>query len=235
MNAVSYNRLTLLKIIAVLAMIIDHYNKFLNDGENAVMFGIGRIALPIFLFVLGYNLAHIKPEHMLRIIRRLMFFGLLAIPAYNAMGGGILWGWWPLNVLFLLAGLVSVVYLWSPVDKLNRWRQLLLRTGAVLVFLMTGLVAEFWFFGLFLGLYIYRLFSLGENAEKWRIAIRLLGVLISLLILGVVNGNQWALASVPVIALVLALPEVRLPRGKWFFYWFYPAHLVALWVVKVYI
>lgn len=233
MGRFSYNDLTLLKIIAVVAMIIDHYNKFLNAGQNQIMFGIGRIALPIFLFVLAYNLANIKPEKMPTIFKRLVVFGCMAMLPYNAMGGGILWGWWPLNVLYLLAGLVAVAYLLKvPVASL--WQAHLCKLGAVLAWFAFGLTAEFWWFGLNLGIFLFWLFSLGENDPKWKKWLVGAGAAACLVSLGFVNGNQWALASIPVIALVLSLPVGQLPRGKWFFYWFYPAHLAALWVAKIY-
>lgn len=48
--------------------------------------------------------------------------------------------------------------------------------------------------------------------------------------------RQQALATLlalPIIYLtIVACQNIRLPRMKWFFYWFYPGHLVALFLIK---
>jgi hypothetical protein len=51
-------------------------------------------------------------------------------------------------------------------------------------------------------------------------------------LLCLINGNLWALVAAPLVLLVLWMPVGNLPRCKWFFYWFYPAHLCALWLVQ---
>ena len=46
-----------LKWLGIGLMTLDHMNKFLNGGQSAFIFDLGRIALPLFGFVLAYNLA----------------------------------------------------------------------------------------------------------------------------------------------------------------------------------
>lgn len=249
MLQITNDRLTLLKLLAVASMVIDHYNKFANPDYSQIMFSVGRLALPIFVFVLAFNLSRIEAAKMPRIALRLILFGLLAIPAYNAMGGTILGGWWPLNVLFLLAGMVGVAYLVSvPVER--AWPRYLCRIAAVLLFLLAGALAEFFWAGLGLGLVVWRLFVLfsrGENkgkgalrfgyASAFRAADREELIFLaaagaaSMVLLCLVNGNAWALAAIPIVLVALSLPVGKLPRFKWFFYWFYPAHLWALMLV----
>jgi hypothetical protein len=236
MLRITNDRLTLLKLLAVASMVIDHYNKFSNPEYSQIMFSVGRIALPIFVFVLAFNLSRIEADKMPTIAARLVFFGLLATPAYNSMGGTILGDWWPLNVLFLLAGLVGVVYL-VTVPVARRLRLYGYRALAVLLFVFVGALAEFFWVGLGLGLVAWRvfvLFSRGENTgDKGRGEIALLSLAAAVLtaLLCLINGNGWALAAIPVVLAVLWFPVVKLPRFKWFFYWFYPAHLCALWLI----
>ena len=236
MLRITNDRLTLLKLLAVASMVIDHYNKFANPDYSQIMFSVGRLALPIFVFVLAFNLSRIEAAKMPRIAARLVFFGLLATPAYNSMGGTILGGWWPLNVLFLLGGLVGVVYLLTlPVAR--RWPLYGYRFLAILLFIFVGALAEFFWVGLGLGLVAWRvfvLFSRGENmGDKGRGEIAFLSIAAAVLtaLLCLINGNAWALAAIPVVLVVLWLPVGKLPRFKWFFYWFYPAHLCALWLI----
>lgn len=46
------------------------------------------------------------------------------------------------------------------------------------------------------------------------------------------NGNGWALAALPLIVVASRL-DLRVPRLKWAFYAFYPAHLAALWLIRI--
>jgi len=236
MLRITNDRLTLLKLLAVASMVIDHYNKFANPDYSQIMFSVGRLALPIFLFVLAYNLSRIEAAKMPKIAVRLVLFGLLATPAYNAMGGTIMGGWWPLNVLFLLAGLVGVVYLLT-VPVARSWQRYGCRVLAVLLFLLAGALAEFFWVGLGLGLVAWRVFVLFSRGEIQRdkgrgeIALLSLAAVVLTALLCLINGNAWALAAVPLVLVVLWLPVGKLPRFKWFFYWFYPAHLCALWLI----
>jgi hypothetical protein len=50
--------------------------------------------------------------------------------------------------------------------------------------------------------------------------------------LAVVNGNAWSLAAIPIV-LAASRVTLRLPRLKWAFYAFYPAHLLVLLVVRL--
>jgi hypothetical protein len=47
----------------------------------------------------------------------------------------------------------------------------------------------------------------------------------------IINRNFWALAAIP---LILAATQVRLtvPRTRFAFYVYYPAHLAALWAIR---
>lgn len=47
-----------------------------------------------------------------------------------------------------------------------------------------------------------------------------------------VNGNPWALAAVP-IAIGASRVIISIPRLRWFFYSYYPAHLVVLWLIRI--
>lgn len=235
---ISNDHLTLLKLLAVISMVIDHFNKFANPEYSQSMFALGRLALPLFVFVLAFNLARIEATKMPAIAGRLVFFGILAIVPYNAMDGAIFAGWWPLNVLFMLAGLVGVVYLLIvPVSR--PWARHACHFGAVLLFLVVGAIAEFFWVGIGLGLVAWRAFRLFSRRETKQGRVLGEGVLLILaaavcfVLLNLINGNAWALAALPLILVLLLLPCPKLPRLKWFFYWFYPAHLWALWLIGI--
>lgn len=66
-----------------------------------------------------------------------------------------------------------------------------------------------------------------REATSTRMLMGFLGTLS----LSVVNANAWALAAIPVVWATSKV-SLRLPRSKWLFYVFYPAHLGVLLAVK---
>ena len=96
----SSGTLETLKWLALLLMTLDHVNKHLLHASVPELFAAGRLALPLFGFVLGYNLA--RPGALVnggysRTARRLAIFGTIATIPFIALGG-LGWGWWPFNV-----------------------------------------------------------------------------------------------------------------------------------------
>ncbi len=178
------------------------------------------VAQELWGLALAYNLARpgvIEGEAGRRVIVRLALFGAAATPAYMALGK-LSWGWWPLNVmaLFLVAAVVLRLVVQGGTTR---------RAMAAIVFVVAGSVVEFWWFGLG---------TIGAawrycKAPTWQNAALLTAAVATL---GLVNGNQWALAALPVAA-VIARIKARIPRTGRFFYWFYPLHLSAILVLTI--
>ena len=77
-----------LKWIALVLMTGDHVNKYLFNGTIPALFNAGRVALPLFIFVLAYNLARpgtLERGAYPRTMKRLALFGVLATPAFIAL------------------------------------------------------------------------------------------------------------------------------------------------------
>ena len=205
-----------LKWLAVALMVIDHINKFVFKDAVPNMFVLGRVAMPLFAFVLGYNLARpgaLQNGAYKRVFNRLVVFGALSVVPH-ALLNTLVWGWWPVNIMFTLA--VSVLVVWlldrgGPVPVI----------GACLAFVFGGALVEFWWPAVAACVFVWAYF-------KTPAAGYAAGFVASLLALYFVNGNFWALMALPVI---LAAHAWRwpLPRMKWFFYGFYPLHFVLIW------
>lgn len=209
-----------LKWLALLFMTGDHVNKYLFNDTMPLLFDAGRLALPLFAFVLGYNLARpgtLERGVYGRAIKRLALFGLLATPAFVGLGG-LAAGWWPLNILFTLLVATATMYL----IELGEKRHLV---AAALVFLAGGSLVEFWWPALTICLAVW-----------WyckRPALPALLLLIAACAsLWFINGNAWALVALPLVAAAMHV-DVRVPRLRWVFYAFYPLHLVALWLIRI--
>lgn len=207
-----------LKWLALVLMTLDHTNKYVFAEKLPYLFEAGRIVMPLFVFVLAYNLA--RPGGMergvyLRTIKRLALFGMLATPAFIGLGG-LLAGWWPLNIMFALLVMTFSIYM------LDR-RTIDGYIVAGIVFIVAGSSVEFWWPGIAIGIAVWS-YCKTPNLGSIFIAI------VALAALRIINGNDWALAVIP-IAVLGCFVTVPMPRFQWAFYIFYPFHLSVLWAI----
>jgi TraX protein len=167
--------------------------------------------------VLGYNLGRpldvVRKAHK-RLGLRLALFGVIASIPFIALNK-LAWNWWPLNIMFTL--LVSVLVSWCLDMKTNRGFIL-----AFVVFLIGGALVEFWWPAIAGCLFVRSYF---RRPTFWPFY----GFVMCVASLYFINGNLWALVALPAIALASKFVKWPVPRAKWFFYGFYPAHLGAIW------
>jgi len=192
-------------------MALDHINKYMLGESSAALFALGRMVMPLFGFVLMFNLA--RPGALaaglhVRIMKRLAVFGMLAAPAF-----AMLVGWWPLNILFTLFLATLIVWLWERGGRLRV-------AQAAAAFVLGGAFVEFWWPGLLccLAAWAYCRRPDAVRFVYWALAIALLFV---------INRNLSALAVLPLIWGATQV-DMSLQRQRWLFYGFYPAHLIAL-------
>ena len=79
-----------LKWLGVVLMTLDHINKYFFNATLPGVFELGRLTMPIFGFVLAYNLA--RPGCLAkgvygRTMKRMALYGLLATPFYTPWRG----------------------------------------------------------------------------------------------------------------------------------------------------
>ena len=209
-----------LKWLALALMTGDHVNKYLFNGTLPFLFEAGRLALPIFVFVLAYNLARpgaFERGAYTRTMKRLAVFGAVASLPFIALGG-LAAGWWPLNVLFTLLVVTACAYL------VEQGRPLHL-VGAGLVFLVGGGLVEYWWPAVAFGLAVWSY----RKRPTWAAAAV---ALLACAALWFINRNLWALASLPLL-LVASRVDLPMPRLRWAFYAYYPLHLAALWLIRI--
>ena len=215
----SSGSLETLKWFAVILMTVDHVNRYLFHDSVSGMSAVGRLAMPIFAFTLAYSLASppaIANGVHLRVMRRLAPFALISCIPFVALND-LIQGWWPLNILFsLLVGTGVVALLESEIKYRNAL--------AFLLFILGGSVVEYWWAGLAVFLFSWR-FSKSPNV------IDLAGLIIAMGLLGNLNGNQWALAALPLIFMATKV-EIKVPRVKHALSAYYPLHLSCLWLIS---
>lgn len=217
---VSNGTIEALKWLALALMSGDHINKYLLNGTVPWLYDAGRLAMPLFVFVMAYNLARpgaLENGIYRRTMLRLMIFGMLATPAFIALGG-LVNGWWPLNILFTLFVLAATLRL-IEIGSLKGY------LAACLVFAVGGAFVEFWWPSVALGVAIWS-YRRQPSLLALACAVGALGSL------GYINGNQWAMASALFLP-IAPLLNLPVPRARWFFYLFYPVHLSLIWLVRI--
>ena len=135
-------------------------------------------------------------------------FGLLAAPFHAALTDG-----GPLNILLTFAAAVVVLDLAESGH----------RVAAVGIFAAAGALVEYGWPGIGLVLAVRWLYV----QPSWE---RAGWVLVATACLWPYNGSHAALWALPLVLLASGLAP-SLPRLRWAFYWFYPLHLVAFWLL----
>jgi len=195
-----------LKWLGVVLMTGDHINTVLFARGVPILYDLGRIAFPLFALVMAYNLARPGAD-ILRTAQRLAVFALVTTPAYAVSVGGA--HLLPLNVLHTFAAAAVIVYLGQ--------RQPL---AALIVFVLAGTVVDYAWPGL--GLIVA-----GTSYFATRSCVSAVSALLALASLAAINGNFWALAALPVVA-IASLSAPALKRAPRAFYGYYLGHLTVL-------
>lgn len=211
-----------MKWFALLLMLADHINKHFFNAKLPGVLEAGRLCFPLFGFVLAYNLARpgaFASGAYLRVLSKLMIFGLLATPFYMALGG-LIQGWWPMNIMFTLFAATAVIYL---IDSGCIAKRIL----AAIVFFCGGFFVEYFWMGI--------VFCVGAwwfcRTASPAATVFFIAAIFSLY---AANNSFWAVAALPLIFYAPKL-DFKVPRFRYAFYAFYPAHLAALFVFKVFL
>ena len=214
----------LAKWLAIVAMVIDHYGKIVEQDLFEPTHAIGRIAFPLFAAIIGMRLA-LRPDLAVTYVKRLLPWAIVSQPVFIFVGRD----WYDGNILLtLLAGVVAFMLA----------RQFGEKQRALALFGLALLLPIAWFCEFSaIGVAIIPITAL---LAAWQ---RKAGLLAAGPLGVVSNGSfAWAPLSVLDVFAVLATPiialsirnTVALPRfPAFFFYGFYPAHLLALHVIDV--
>ncbi len=222
-----------LKLWACLFMLIDHAGVAFFD-DNLLMRGIGRLSMPIFAFVLveGFRRTH----NLANYFARLILLGLLsqpiymyAFPDYPGLG---------LNILFTLAlGLLML--------------QGYAKSGSVWIVAVAAVLAETanLDYGSFAVLLIFVLYRWDGHTRNGLLRLLLLPIgwqvlrrLIHTLAVTGFGNPELFLPLLPTFVtgalawfagfFIAAYNQQAGRQGKYWFYLFYPAHLLAICWLK---
>lgn len=238
-----------LKWVAIAAMLIDHTAAVLGGWLpplcSGLMRDVGRIAFPIFAYGIAQGCVYTHSAR--RYLGRLLLFAVLSeIPYRLALRAGSL-AFGLFNVFFtLLAGAACCQLVKFCRSKGRRWAWAAVVPVAAIVLLCEILGTDYGGFGVLCILLPYlfweskpaRLIALGSVvAFLYVVVSHFQGFSYPLWWMenpsalgSMLQQTLFALAGVGLIALYNGQPGSK--KGKWVFYVFYPAHLLALWMLR---
>ena len=211
-----------MKIIACIFMLIDHIGSVLFP-DVIVFRVIGRIAFPLFAFLIAYGAA--KTRNIYKYFARLLIFAFISQIAISLTSWNI--SLYPLNIFFTLAaGVLSIILIRLTIEKKNP-----LFPVALAVLLISALLIPF-DYGIAGILLIVMLWAAPQMTYLTRTA--------SLLVFNVLltffgTGNiQWFSIAALLFIFFFKDEHLKIPKWeRWAFYVFYPLHLVILHLINL--
>ena len=207
-----------LKIIAAIAMLIDHVG-LMFFPENALFRIIGRLAFPIFAFMIAEGCKYTRSR--LRYFLQLFGLALGCQIVYFLVDGSMY-----LSVLFTFSLAVLTIFTLRYAKANPGPVSSLLFVTAVAAVYVLNLVLEidYGFFGCMLPVFAAAFHNTSYDRHPVNVGMLALGLVLLWLSLG---GLQiFALAAIPLL-LCYSGQRGRI-KMKYFFYIFYPAHLALL-------
>lgn len=225
-----------LKIIGVVTMVIDHVGIFFFP--NIFLFRyIGRLAFPIFAWTIanGYHYTQNRKRYFFRLLLFAIFSQIPFLLMYLVSGSSFSH---ILNIFFTLAYGVGVIMLFEK--KYNKsWYRHFLMIVAILGGLLLPL--EYGSYGVIMIFLFYKTFENRRNMCIIQTVLILSAMFIKAFFGGIffgfvgytlyaVNVTQlYSLSALPL--LYIYSKTLGTNKYKWWFYWFYPAHLTILWII----
>lgn len=211
-----------LKILAAVAMLSDHIGAYLLP-QVTILRIIGRISFPIFAFCVAEGCRYTK--NRLRYWATILATGIVS-EAFTLL----LNGKFKINIMGTLAVAVIAIYAFDAMRRAKNEKLKMINTvffGAVLlgIYALTHyLPFEYGFFGALLPLSAF----LYEDSKK-----RILAFSMMLLFLSASASSLqiFCLLAVPFLAMYNGQYGDR--RLKYWFYGFYPAHLLCIYLIRL--
>lgn len=245
----------MLRIVAIIAMLIDHIGYQYNI---MAMRAIGRIAFPIFVYLLCNGYRHTSSRSRYAI--RLGIFALISQIPYSLFGSGILWDSYG-NVMVTL--LMSLLCIWSAeelrMSNVTRWLALFPSLAVCIIYHFGIIGSDYGARGILMALVFYY-FDGSTLKNRLLVLCGMLAAEFYPFILAVIKQivfwlcgdcfafpsiSQWELYQMfALLSLIFIFTyngeKGKYPNGKlpakilqYGFYLFYPVHQLALWLIRV--
>ncbi len=214
-----------LKMVAMIAMTCDHVGVMLFPQATALRL-IGRLAFPVYGYMIGEGCRH--TGNMPKYLGMLAALAVLCQSVYFFAVGSV----YQCVIVTFTLSVICILLLKNAMDRGTGVAWMLAGAGFLLVFFVTEVLpgilvgmdfgVDYGFWGVLLPVGVY----FGKDRRQ---RLGFAALILVLLSLGAWRGQWFSLLSLP----LLWLYNGR--RGKWsikwLFYFYYPAHLVAIQVI----
>lgn len=227
-----------LKLIAIIAMTVDHIADLIYPGFPANPFAIvlhiiGRLTAPMMWFLVCEGFYYTK--NLKKYLLRMLVFALISHFAYCfAFGinyipfsGGI---FNQTSVIWTLFWAIVVLWLLNGDNKLKEWQKWLLIIAVNIITFPSD-------WSCIAVMAIASMYKNRNNLKK-----QMLGMMFWVIIYAIVSffcvNKVYALVQLGVILVYPFLKQYNGQKGKakwlkWFFYIYYPAHLIVIGILRI--
>ncbi len=214
--------LEIIKYLAIVSMTIDHAGIILFD-ENEIMRAYGRFAYIAFAFLLAYHYrynTHDKFQYQMRLLK---WAFISQVPYSLALGIDA-----GLNIMFLLYMSINAINLTENLlQKTDSRKEILF--NILDIFTLSALILLTYFTGYFIFGVLIIIFFYYTFENKAVMPFLLISA-------ALLNGLSiiYAVAGVISVLIIYNLQtSLKLKRiNKYYFYAFYPLHLIILWLIS---
>ena len=215
-----------LKNIAVISMLIDHIGLFICNN-NLLFRCIGRISFPIFAFFIAEGLIYTSNRR--KYISKLSLFAVISQIPYSLLAG------FKFNVLFTFLLAIAVI---SVIEKLKDSKSLLILYASVIMVCLVVLdglgIIDYGVLGVLLVVILYYVRS--KNTRLCLASIILLIMTIKICLITPAISSIIQIFSLVSIPLLMTYDGSQSRNNyKYFFYIFYPSHLMIIYLLLLFI
>jgi len=207
----------LLKWVGIVAMTFDHIG-ILISGDNDIFRMVGRLAFPIFGFVLVYNFIY-HTKNKVKYIKRIALFSLFLEPIHFLVFKNHYAG---MNIFFIYMLALSFLYLYELVqdDKEKDKMKVLFLIIFLVLSIYVSQYTEYHMSGVLLIISFY--FTLKDK--------RLISATLLFLIVLNAPAIKYIISTLLIVPIGYFISKINInvPRSRYFFYLYYPAHILVL-------
>lgn len=222
-----------LKIIAVICMFLDHVKYAIPITDGKVTEYLGRIAFPIFAFLIseGFIHTHSKPRYMLR----MLIFAIISQIPFHLLAHNLARSKATLNVMFTFEYALIGLYILDFFKNYNGFPKLLnyafiIASLSMILFVVYFVHPDYSWYGVSL-VWIFYLFKKSKILTTFSfIVINILYYLVR----GADLNEYYPLilfSCLPIVFILLYNGE-KGKSLKYFFYLFYPVHMLILYAIN---
>ncbi len=228
-----------LKLIAIIAMTLDHiadllYPGFPNIMGSNILHIVGRLTAPIMFFFICEGFYYTR--NVKKYIARLFLFAFISHFAYCFAFGinyipfidGEIFN--QTSIMWTLAWAVVALYVVNGENNLKQWQ----KTVLVILICLITFSADFSSIAVMAILFMY--------ANRGNLIRQMLSMELWIVIYGLISFFFVSKTyGVIVLFSIFAYPILKNYSGekgkvtwmKWFFYWYYPLHLILLGILRI--